>query len=129
MATTVRDAMTRRVVAVRVSQWLTEAAILMKTDDLDALPVVSDDRIVGMITDHDIVIRVIAEGLDPHAVRAGEIASRAVVAVAPDQDVYEALEEMARHQVRQLPVIEDRHLVGIISRSDALVASQGTAHR
>lgn len=121
--------MTRRVVAVRGSQLLTEAAILMKTDDLDALPVVSDDRVVGMITDRDIVIRVIAEGLDPHAVRAGEVASRAVVAARPDEEVADALEEMARSEVRQLPVVEDDHLVGIISRSDAVAATQPRAHQ
>ena len=128
MATRVREVMTRRVVAVRGSQLLTEAAILMKTDDLDALPVVSDDRVVGMITDRDIVIRVIAEGLDPHAVRAGEVASRAVVVARPDQEVADALREMARSEVRQLPVVEDDHLVGIISRSDAVAATQPTAH-
>lgn len=119
MTLSVGDVMTRRVVTVRGGQWLTEAAILMKTDDLDALPVVSDDRVIGIITHRDIVIRVIAEGRDPHAVRAEEVASHLLVTVRPGDKVDEALRLMKEHEVGQLPVVEDSRLVGVISRADA----------
>lgn len=120
----VREVMTRPVVAVRSSQWLTEAAMLMKADDLDALPVISDDRVIGILTDHDIVVRVIAEGLDPHAVRAGEVASRPVVAARPDDDTDVAVHLMAQHGVRRLPVVEDARLVGIVSHGDVVAAAE-----
>jgi CBS domain-containing protein len=116
--------MTRRVVAVGPAQWLTEATMLMKSEDLDALPVVSDEQVIGIVSDRDIVIRVIAEGLDPHAVRVDEVASRELVTVRPEQDVDDALQLMDAHEVRQLPVVEEGRLVGIISRADIAAAGE-----
>jgi CBS domain-containing protein len=71
-----------------------------------------------MLTDRDIVVRGIADGSDPHAVTAGDIASRDIVTVRPDDDLDEALRLMAQHQVRRLPVVDDGHLVGVLAQAD-----------
>ena len=94
------------------------AAKLMADSGAGALPVGENDRLVGMVTDRDIVIRGIADGSDPHAVKVGDIASRDVVTVRPDDDLDEAMRLMAQHQVRRLPVVDDGHLVGVVATAD-----------
>ncbi len=82
------------------------------------MPVVDEGRLVGMLTDRDIVVRAVAEGLDGNTARVGDVASRDPVMATPDQDLDEALELMARHRVRRLPVVEDGMLVGVLSQAD-----------
>jgi CBS domain-containing protein len=96
----------------------------MATEDVGSLPVTEGDRLVGMVTDRDIVTRVVAEGKDAQAATVGEIASKDLVTVDPQQDLDEALRLMAQHQVRRLPVVEeDGRLVGILAQAD--VAREG----
>jgi len=114
----VKDAMTSHVKTATPSLSLTDAAKLMKQEDVGSVPVVDGERLIGMLTDRDIVVRGIADGSDPHAVKAGDIASRDVVSVRPDDDLDEALRLMAQHQVRRLPVVEDGHLVGVVAQAD-----------
>jgi CBS domain-containing protein len=86
--------------------------------------VTEGDRLVGIVTDRDIAIRVVAEGKDVRSVTVGEIASKDLVTVDPQQDLDEALRLMAQHQVRRLPVVEeDGRLVGILAQAD--IAQQG----
>jgi CBS domain-containing protein len=118
MGKRVKDAMTSEVKTATPSQSLTDAAKLMKQEDVGSVPVVDGDRLVGLLTDRDIVVRGIAEGSDPHAVQVGAIASRDVVTVRPDDDLDEALRLMAQHQVRRLPVVEDGQLVGVVATAD-----------
>ena len=100
-----------------------EAAKLMKSEDVGSLPVTEDGRLIGMVTDRDIAIRVVAEGNDPQSVTVGEVASRDVVTVDPQQGLDEALRLMAKHQVRRLPVVEeDGRLVGILAQADVAQA-------
>jgi CBS domain-containing protein len=121
--TTVRDAMTPGVETVEPSQPLGEAARLMKSGDFGSVPVVDNGRLVGMLTDRDIVVRAVAEGLDPSSAQVREIASTTPVIVEPDQDLAEALRLMAQHRVRRLPVVDDGRLVGVLSQAD--VALEG----
>jgi len=114
----VKDAMTSDVKTATPSLSLTDAAKLMKQEDVGSVPVVDGERLIGMLTDRDIVVRGIADGSDPHAVKAGDIASRDVVTVRPDDDLDDALRLMAQHQVRRLPVVEDGHLVGVLAQAD-----------
>jgi CBS domain-containing protein len=114
----VKDAMTSEVTTAAPSLSLTEAAMLMKQEDVGSVPIVDGERLVGMLTDRDIVVRGIADGSDPHAIKAGDIASRDVVSVRPDDDLDEALRLMAQHQVRRLPVVDDGHLVGVVAQAD-----------
>ena len=71
-----------------------------------------------MITDRDIATRVVAEGADPSATSVGDVYSRDLISVEPGRDIEEAVQLMARHQVRRLPVVEDGTLVGIVAQAD-----------
>ena len=124
MGRSIRDAMTSNPRSVDTSSTVVEAARLMKEADVGPIPVVDGDRLVGIVTDRDIAIRVVAEGKDPQSVTVGEIASKDLVTVDPQQELDEALRLMAQHQVRRLPVVEeDGRLVGILAQAD--VAQQG----
>jgi CBS domain-containing protein len=124
MGKSIRDAMTSNPSNVEMSSSVVEAAKLMKSDDVGSIPVTEGDRLVGIVTDRDIAIRVVAEGKDVQSVTVGEIASKDLVTVDPQQDLDEALRLMAQHQVRRLPVVEeDGRLVGILAQAD--IAQQG----
>lgn len=125
MGKTVRDAMTPSVRTASPSQSLAETAQLMKSDDVGSIPIVEEGRLVGIVTDRDIAIRAVAEGVDPSAVTIADVASRALVTVEPDQDLDEALALMARHQVRRLPIVEeDGRLVGILAQADVALEAK-----
>jgi CBS domain-containing protein len=121
---TIRDAMTTNPRGVESSTQVAEAAKLMKSENVGSLPVTEGDRLVGMVTDRDIVVRLVAEGKDVQSATVGEIASKDLVTVDPQQNLDEALRLMAQHQVRRLPVVEeDGRLVGILAQAD--IAQQG----
>jgi CBS domain-containing protein/predicted MFS family arabinose efflux permease len=124
MTKSVREVMTPMVQAVREEQPLIEAARLMKSEDVGSLPVVQEGRLVGTLTDRDIVLRAVAEGADMKAVRVGDIASHEPVTVSPDQGLDEALSLMAKHRVRRLPVVEDGALVGILAQADVALEAK-----
>lgn len=95
-----------------------EAGRIMKAEDVGSLPIVEDGRLVGMITDRDLAIRVLAEGASADT-PVGEIASRQLATIDPDQTLEEAARLMAEHQIRRLPVVEeDGKLVGILAQAD-----------
>jgi CBS domain-containing protein len=102
---------------------LTEIAQVMESDDVGAVPLVEGDRLVGIVTDRDIVVRAVAKGKDLTGMPASDVSSRDLVTVHPDDDLSDALELMAQHQVRRLAVTADQRLVGVVSQAD--VARQG----
>ncbi|HVW89458.1 MAG TPA: CBS domain-containing protein [Gaiellaceae bacterium] len=115
----IRELMTVRPRTVKAGDSIVEAAKLMKGEDSGIAPIVDGDRLVGVLTDRDIAIRVVAEGRDPRETKVEEIASQSLVTIDPQQDLDEALRLMAQHQVRRLPVVEeDGKLVGIVSQAD-----------
>lgn len=119
MTESIRDIMTPNPRSVESSASVVEAARIMRDEDVGIVPVVEGDRLVGTVTDRDIAIRVVAEGRNPEPTTAGEIASRELVTIDPQQDLDEALRLMARHQVRRLPVVEeDGKLIGIVAQAD-----------
>ena len=123
--TRVADVMTPGVETTTSSEALRDAARTMREGDFGAMPVVDDGRLVGMLTDRDIVVRAVAEGLDPTSARVGDVASARPVAVGPDQDLDEAMELMAEYRVRRLPVVDGERLVGVVSQADvALEANE-----
>jgi CBS domain-containing protein len=125
MGKSVREAMTPSVRTASPSQSLADAAQMMKSDDVGSIPIVEEGRVVGIVTDRDIAIRAVAEGVDPNAVTIADITSRELVTVEPDQDLDEALALMARHQVRRLPVVEeDGQLVGILAQADVALEAK-----
>ena len=118
MAKKVRDVMTENPACVSPSQSLAEAARILRDEDVGSLPVCEDDRVIGIVTDRDIVIRVIAEGREPEQTTVGEISSKELVTVSPDDDFEDAMRLLAEHQVRRLPVVEEDRLVGILAQAD-----------
>ena len=119
MARSVRDVMTPNPQGVETTASVTDAARIMKEQDVGPVPILEGGQLVGMLTDRDIAIRVVAEGRDPQSTTAGEIASRDLVTIDPQQNLDEALRLMAQHQVRRLPVVdEDGRLVGIVAQAD-----------
>ncbi len=121
----IADVMTRDVRVIQPDRTVREAARVMDEMNVGVLPVCDGRRLVGMVTDRDIVLRVVAEGKDPQASTVGEVASKDLVTVDPQQDLDEALRLMAQHQVRRLPVVEeDGRLVGILAQAD--VAQEGS---
>lgn len=121
--TVARDIMTPAPKCVRENETLVDAARLMASLDVGALPICGeDDRLKGMLTDRDIVVKCLAEGGDPSTMTAGELAQGKPVTIGADDDIEEALETMKRHQIRRLPVIDGHDLVGIISQADIALA-------
>ena len=119
MGQQISSVMTRPVVAIGADAPLGEAAREMARADVGALPVTEGDRLVGLVTDRDIVVRALAEGRDPASTRVSEIASDKCVTVAPDDDISDALRLMASHQLRRAPVVDgDGRLVGMVAQAD-----------
>jgi CBS domain-containing protein len=119
MGTKIREVMSTRPRSVTPTTPLTTVAEVMATEDVGAVPVVEGDRLVGMVTDRDIVVRAVAKGKDLSGMPAAEVSSRELVVVQPDEDLSDALQLMAQHQVRRLPVVEDgERLVGVVSQAD-----------
>jgi CBS domain-containing protein len=122
MATKVHEIMTARPRAVTPDTPVSEAAQLMEEEDVGSLPVLDGEELVGMVTDRDIVIRAVAKGKDPRGMPVRDVATREVVTVNADDSLGDALDLMAAHQVRRLPVVsEDRQLVGVLSQADAAI--------
>jgi len=120
MGTKIADLMTQRPRAVDPQTPVQEAARLMELEDVGSLPVVERGaRLVGIVTDRDIALRVVARGLDPERTTVAEIASDELVTLTPEHDLDEALTLMARAQLRRLPiVIQDNELVGMLTQAD-----------
>ena len=125
MGTKVREAMTGRPRYVTPDTPISQVAEVMEADDIGAVPVLEGEQLRGMVTDRDIVIRAIAKGKDPIGMPVREIFSREVISVGPDDDLSNALQLMADHQVRRLPVVdEDNRLVGIVSQADVALEAK-----
>jgi len=118
MAKSVRDAMTEDPRSIGASASVVESARLMREEHIGSLPITDDEQLVGMITDRDITTRVVAEAADLEMTSVGDVYSRDLISVEPDKDLDEALQLMARHQVRRLPVVENGRLVGIVAQAD-----------
>jgi CBS domain-containing protein len=117
--TRAREIMTSGVECVGENQTLVEAARMLRDLEVGAMPVCGEDnRLKGMVTDRDIVVRGLAEGGDQGSTTAGELAQGKPVTIGADDDIEEVLRTMAQHQVRRLPVIDGHDLVGIISQAD-----------
>jgi CBS domain-containing protein len=117
--TTAREIMTGGVECIGENETLELAAQKMKDLDVGSLPICGEDnRLKGMVTDRDIVVKVLASGQDPRAVKAGELGQGKPVTIGADDSIEEAIRTMQSHQVRRLPVIDGHELVGILSQAD-----------
>ena len=122
--TTVRDVMTPDAIIVRPSQTVDRIARLLRDENLGSVIVCDGIKLQGMVTDRDIVVKVLAAGRDPAQTTAAELVEGTPVWVPVDADISEAQRLMSEHQIRRLPVIEDRRLVGVVSLGDLAGADE-----
>lgn len=129
MGKKIAEVMTQRPRAVTRQTSVREAAQLMEQEDVGSLPVVDDGaRLVGIVTDRDVAVRVVGAGLDPETSVVGDVASTDVLALTPDHDLDEALKLMAREQVRRVPiVVRENELVGMLAQADVARAEKEKA--
>jgi CBS domain-containing protein len=118
MAKLVRHVMTEAPRSLDEGMTAADAAGIMRNFDVGVVPVVRDDELIGLVTDRDLVIRVVADRENATAIRLGDIATASPVTISPDAKLSEARELMANHRVRRLPVVKGSALVGIVSLGD-----------
>lgn len=117
-----KDVMTRDVEVVQPNTGVVDIARKMKSLDVGSMPVCTGLRLVGMVTDRDITLRVVAGKLDPSLTNAKDVMTPEVVYCFEDQSVEDAAEKMAQYQIRRLPILSrDKDLVGIVSLGDLAV--------
>jgi CBS domain-containing protein len=114
-----RDIMTASPECIGENDSIIDAAKKLQKLDVGAMPICGEDnRLKGMLTDRDIVIKVLAEGRDPNSTRAGELGEGKPVTIGADDSISELIDTMAKYKVRRLPVIDGHDLVGIVSQAD-----------
>ena len=114
----VRDVMTGNPTTCEPSATLVDAAKVIAREDIGSVPIVESGRLVGIVTDRDIVVRAVAEGRDVTSTTVKDVASKDLVTVTPDEDLDRALQLMGQRQVRRIPVVESDQVVGIVSQAD-----------
>jgi CBS domain-containing protein len=116
------DIMTENVVYCSPNDSVARAAQLMKTEDIGPVLIVDNDQsrtLVGIVTDRDLALKVVAEGRDPNTTRVEDVMSKKLVTCRADDDVDVAMNAMAQFQLRRIPVVgENMQLLGIISQAD-----------
>lgn len=117
--TTARDLMTSPAETLTTSDTLAVAAQALRTSNVGSMPVLDEDgRLAGVVTDRDLVVRGIAEGLDVDTATVGEICTGSVVSVTVDDDARAIVGALSENQVRRLPVLDGEDVVGVISQAD-----------
>lgn len=116
----IRDIMTTEIEACSILDNVYEAAVKMKELNIGVIPVVDGNRLLGIVTDRDIVVRGIAEKR-PNSSKVEKVMTTELVTISPDSSVQDAVELMSQHQIRRLPVVEGDKLVGMVSLGDLAV--------
>ena len=117
----VREVMTSSVDWVSPDTSVVQVAQLMKKDDVGSIPICQGNQLVGIITDRDIVLKVVAAGGNTNNTSAKEIMSTNIKSVTSNQDVHEAADLMSKYQIRRLPVVEQGKLIGIVAIGDLAI--------
>jgi CBS domain-containing protein len=121
MPQTVREVMTEKPLALQEGTTLSEAARAMRDHDVGDVVLLNDDQVTGIVTDRDMTIRGVAEGLHPDETVLSQVASKELVTISPDASVDDAMKLMRERALRRLPVVEDGRPVGIVSLGDLAV--------
>lgn len=114
----VRDIMSKDVACLRSDDSIERAAQLMKQYNCGSIPVCTQDKLIGIVTDRDIALRSVASGEDVTAQRVGDIMTDSVVFANPELDVNDAARLMSERQIRRLPIVENNSLIGIVALGD-----------
>ena len=118
----IREVMTQRPVTVEASDPVVQAAQAMRQHNIGDVVVRKDGKLCGIVTDRDIVVRVVGEGKDPRVTAVETICSHDMLSISPDQSTADAVKLMRERAIRRLPVVEDSNLLGIVSLGDLAVA-------
>jgi CBS domain-containing protein len=118
MSKTVKDVMTRAPVTLGSDATVVDAARKMRDEDIGPIVLVDGNQITGIVTDRDIVIRVVAEGMDPATTLLGAVASEELTTLEPSSPIAAAVSLMKQKAIRRLPVVEDGRPIGIVSLGD-----------
>ena len=121
MARVARDIMTSDPTWIDANETVDKAAQQLASEDIGALPICEDGKLTGMITDRDIVVKVIAKGTDPTTVKVGTLAEGEAITIGADDSIDELVRTMRENDVRRLPVIDGTDLVGIVAQADVAV--------
>lgn len=117
--------MTKAPKSARADMTAADAAGLMRQMDVGVIPIRDGERLLGLVTDRDLVLRVMAARLDPLAMPLADVMTAHTISVSPDAQLSDA-QLMADHKIRRLPVVKDEELVGILSLGDLATASERT---
>jgi CBS domain-containing protein len=119
----VRHIMTEAPKTLSPDRTVADAAGLMEQYDVGVIPLADEnDRLVGLVTDRDLVLRIIAKQRDPREVKLGDVATTRLVTTTPDTNITDARDLMAENRIRRLPVVKEGKLVGILALGDIAVA-------
>jgi len=121
MAQKIKDIMTGSPITLTADQPVSDAATAMKEHGIGDVIVMTDGKMCGVVTDRDIVVRVIAQGREPQSTKLREVCSRDVQSVRPDDDVDRAIQIVRERAVRRVPVVDDGKPVGILSIGDLAI--------
>jgi CBS domain-containing protein len=121
----VRDVMAKTIAQGRKDEKLSEIARKMQREDAGFIPIVEGDRLVGAVTDRDIVIRCVAEGHDVTVETVEHIMTREVETIGPDEEIDAAAGKMEKREVRRLPVVDNGRLLGVLSHGNLVQALKG----
>ena len=113
-----QEVMTETVIAADATDSLTETAKQMRDNDIGDMPVLEGNKLTGVITDRDIVIRGLAEEKNPGNTNVSDVMTSKVITASPDTDVREGVEQMQSHQVKRLFIVENEDLKGVVSTGD-----------
>ena len=116
------EVMTKNPIYCLPNDAVARAAQLMKNENIGPIPVIENEqtkRLVGIVTDRDLALKVVADGRDPKSTKVEEVMTRKVVTCRPEDDLQTALDAMSEHRLRRIPVVDDDNkLVGIIAQAD-----------
>jgi CBS domain-containing protein len=121
MGTSISDVMTKDPATLDVMSTAADAAMMMRERDIGDVLVTDGDKLRGIVTDRDIVVRAVAENRNPLAVTVGEICSDDVTSLAPNDSISDAVKLMSDRALRRLPIVDDGRPVGIVSLGDLAV--------
>jgi CBS domain-containing protein len=119
----VSDVMSRRLITADVSETADRLASRMATGKVGCIIIINDTHPVGIVTERDIVVKVVSRNVQPSTARAEDLMSRPLITIGPEKSVELASREMIRHRIRRLPVVQGKKLVGLVTDSDLLVIS------
>lgn len=124
MVVKVEDFMTKKVVTIESSKSILDAAKTMNEQHVGSVVVVQGEKPIGIITDRDIVVRAVVQGLDLETEKVDRIMSKPVATVAPETPMLDAVAAMDKHSIRRIPVVKHGKIVGIVTSSDVGRASK-----